>query len=53
MIMPAGLRGYERDRVDAPDDNDIGACLMLSFPEFQVYMRSHDYFMGMLALDLI
>ena len=46
--MPAGLRGYERDRPETLNNEDIGACMMLSFPEFQLYLRSHDYFMGML-----
>ncbi|KAJ3553006.1 hypothetical protein NM688_g3848 [Phlebia brevispora] len=47
IIMPAGLRGYERDYAEIAGDNDIGTCVMLSFPEFQLYLRTHDYFMEM------
>ena len=47
MILPAGLRGYERDddtKLDGPAD--IGTCVMLAMPELQLYLRTHEYFMG-------
>ncbi|KAF9227418.1 hypothetical protein BS17DRAFT_747957 [Gyrodon lividus] len=46
LLFPAGLPGYEKyNSVTAA--NDIGASLLLEFPEMQLEFRLHDYFMEM------
>lgn len=44
MILPAGIPGYEGTVNDKADS--IGQCLALDFPQLQVYLRLHDYYMG-------
>lgn len=47
IVMPAGMRGYEGERADETlDDDNIGTCAMLALPELQLFLRTHDYFMG-------
>ncbi|KAI0342100.1 hypothetical protein BDW22DRAFT_1358216 [Trametopsis cervina] len=54
IVAPAGLRGYEVDAKGTADSNDIGRCTMLSLPELQLQLRSHDYYMEMsLNVDCI
>jgi hypothetical protein len=45
VVMPAGLRGYERDPPDA-QRADLGTCVLLSLPELQIHLRSNEYYMG-------
>lgn len=43
--MPVGLRGYETNEPD-DQEGDIGTCVMMSLPELQIHLRSHEYYMG-------
>jgi len=45
VVAPAGLPGYETSDDSRADDN-IGPCVMMTFPELQVHLRLHDYYMG-------
>jgi hypothetical protein len=45
LIFPAGLPGYEKAH-PVVSGRDVGAHVALAIPEVQVYLRSHDYFMG-------
>jgi hypothetical protein len=54
MILPAGLPGYEASdpaREPKLGDSGVGACLILSIPEFQLHFRLHDYYMGTATLQ--
>ncbi|KAL4073990.1 hypothetical protein J3A83DRAFT_4507268, partial [Scleroderma citrinum] len=46
MLLPAGLPGYEKYSGDHIS-SDAGASLLLTFPELQLDLRSHDHFMDM------
>lgn len=47
--MPTGLRGYEGDHPkDSLGDTGMGSCVMMALPEMQLYLRTHDYFMGII-----
>lgn len=47
IILPAASRGYENDHSKIVDcETDIGTCLLLSLPELQLELRTHDYYMG-------
>ncbi|GJE95456.1 hypothetical protein PsYK624_116400 [Phanerochaete sordida] len=50
VIMPVGLRGYESDQHEG-EDPDMGTCVVMSLPELQIHLRSHEYFME-LALNV-
>lgn len=45
LLLPASLPGFERYSSMATA-KDIGTSLLLSFPELQLELRLHDYFMG-------
>ena len=50
--MPAGLRGYEGDVLDEDvEDSNMGTCVILSVPEHQLYIRTHNYYMGKISLS--
>lgn len=45
LLLSAGLPGFEKHSNMATTE-DIGTSLCLAFPELQLDLRSHDYFMG-------
>ncbi|KIL66260.1 hypothetical protein M378DRAFT_192008 [Amanita muscaria Koide BX008] len=48
IIIPAGLPGHESaSDWDKAGGHGIGACLSVSVPELQLYLRLHDHFMEM------
>lgn len=54
IVMPAGLRGFEGGYTNVtPGDDNIGTCVILSLPEFQLYLRTHDYYMGKIPLESV
>ncbi len=55
MILPAGFPGYEKYNVEHAHDSpeDLGPCLVLSFPAVQVHLRTNDYYMGMQPFRLV
>ncbi|KAI0705009.1 hypothetical protein C8T65DRAFT_728083 [Cerioporus squamosus] len=56
MILPAGFPGYEKYSVEHAHNSpeDLGPCLVLSFPGVQLHLRTNDYYMEMsLNIDLI
>ncbi len=54
MMLPAGFPGYEKYSVEHAHDSpeDLGPCLVLSFPAVQVHLRTNDYYMGMQPFQL-
>ena len=47
LILPVASRGYENDHSEAIDNGtDIGTCVLLTLPELQLELRTHDYYMG-------
>lgn len=46
MLLPAGFPGYEKCSGNLTPSDDVGASLLLTFPELQLDLRSHDQFMG-------
>lgn len=46
LLFPAGFPGYEKYPDNAAPPDDAGSSVVLSFPELQLDLRSHDYFMG-------
>ncbi|KAF8554692.1 hypothetical protein OG21DRAFT_1508579 [Imleria badia] len=46
LLLSAGLPGFEKHAIMATA-NDIGTSLYLAFPELQLNLRLHDYFMEM------
>ncbi|RDX54978.1 hypothetical protein OH76DRAFT_1397305 [Lentinus brumalis] len=56
MMLPAGFPGYEKYSVEHAHDSpeDLGPCLVLSFPAVQVHLRTNDYYMEMsVNIDMI
>ena len=54
IIIPAGLPGHESvSDWEKAGGHGIGACLAVSVPELQSYLRLHDHFMGSLHFLLI
>lgn len=47
ILLPAGLPGFEKYGGNLIPSDDVGASLLLTFPELQLDLRSHDHFMGM------
>ncbi|KAI6121684.1 hypothetical protein F5141DRAFT_529930 [Pisolithus sp. B1] len=47
VLLPAALPGYEKYGDNATTTDDVGASLLLGFPELQLDLRLHDYFMDM------
>jgi hypothetical protein len=45
FLLPAGLPGFEK-HASMVTTKDIGTSLHLAFPELQLDLRLHDYFMG-------
>lgn len=45
LLLPAGLPGFEK-HASMATAKDIGTSLYLAFPELQLDLRLHDYFMG-------
>jgi len=45
LLLPAGLPGFEK-HASMATTKDIGTSLYLAFPEAQLDLRLHDYFMG-------
>lgn len=45
LLFSAGLPGFEKHAIMATE-KDIGTSLYLAFPELQLDLRLHDYFMG-------
>lgn len=45
LLLSAGLPGFEKHS-SMVTTKDIGTSLHLAFPELQLNLRSHDYFMG-------
>ncbi|KAF8893814.1 hypothetical protein BD779DRAFT_1669348 [Infundibulicybe gibba] len=46
VLFPAGLSGVEKPN-STELGTQIGACIVLTFPELQLQFRMHDYFMEM------
>ncbi|KAI6040347.1 hypothetical protein EDC04DRAFT_2894324 [Pisolithus marmoratus] len=54
LLLPAALPGYEKYGDNAATTDDVGASLLLGFPELQLDFRLHDYFMGAsVALEVV
>ncbi|KAK7053326.1 Macrophage colony-stimulating factor 1 receptor [Paramarasmius palmivorus] len=52
-VLPAGLPGYEISHTNS-ESTTIGHCIVLTFPELQVQLRTHDHYMEMtLNIDTI
>jgi hypothetical protein len=49
-MLPAGLTEFERVH-ESQDKRDAqmgdGACVLLTVPNLQLHLRTHDYFMGL------
>lgn len=46
MIIPASMRGYEKEDEMNEGQADIGTCVMQAMPELQLQLRTHNYYMG-------
>lgn len=49
IVLPAGIPGYETyNPLPGQDPRDVclGACAMVSVPDLQLQLRTHDYYMG-------
>lgn len=45
LLLSAGLPGFEK-HASVAAVKDVGTSLYLAFPELQLSLRLHDYFMG-------